>query len=190
MSTATNVTTGKPAVAGAIYVQSADTSALPTSAVAALTGFTELGYVSEEGLVNANTFDSTDIKEWGGTTVLTTEQNYEDKFTFTLIETMNLAVLKEVFGADNVTGSALSTGITVKVKPGQHADKKWVVDMIMRGGVLKRICIPSASVSELAEIEYVNDDAVGYRVTLTCHPDSTGATHYEYMQEPTTPSPT
>lgn len=184
MPTATNVSTGKPAVTGSIYVESASTSTLPTSAEAQITGFTELGYVSEDGLTNANTFDSTDIKEWGGSTVLTVESNYSDKFSFKLIETLNVNVLKEIFGAANVTGT-LSTGITVSAKPGQHNAKKWVFDMIMRGGVLKRICIPAAAISEVAEIAYTNGDAVGYEVTLTCTPDASGNTHYEYIKTPT-----
>lgn len=188
-NTATNVSTGKPAVAGAIYVESASTSQLPTSATATLTGFTSLGFISEDGLTNANTFDSTDIKEWGGATVLTIANNFADTFTFTLLESMNIDVLKEVFGAGNVTGSALSSGITVKVKPEQHSAKKWVVDMIMNGGVLKRICIPAGAISAIAEIAYRADEAVGYNVTLTCMPDSAGQTHYEYLQTPTSPSP-
>lgn len=188
-NTASNVSTGKPAVAGAIYVESASTSQLPTSATATLTGFTSLGFVSEDGLTNANTFDSTDVKEWGGATVLAIANNFADTFTFTLLESMNIDVLKEVFGAGNVTGSALSTGITVKVKPEQHSAKKWVVDMIMNGGVLKRICIPAGAISAVAEIAYRADEAVGYNVTLTCTPDSAGHTHYEYLQTPTAPSP-
>lgn len=188
MPDSTNVSTGKPAVAGAIYVESASTSVLPTSALTTLTGFNEMGYVSDEGLTNANTYDSKDIKEWGGSTVLSTEENYSDKFTFTLIEALNVNVLKEVFGADNVTGT-LSTGIHIAAKPVQHVDKKWVIDMIMRGGVLKRICIPKASVSNVAEIQYVGNIAIGYKITLTCKPDSSGVPHHEYIQTPSQPAP-
>ena len=185
-NTTTNVTTGKPAVAGAIYVESASTSQLPTTAEATLTGFTSLGFVSEDGLTNANTFESTAIKEWGGADVLTIENNYTDTFTFTLLEALNPDVLKEVFGSANVSGS-LATGITVNVKPSQHSSKKWVVDMVMRNGVLKRICIPAGAVSAVAEIAYKNDQAVGYNITLTCMADTTGNTHYEYIKTPSTP---
>lgn len=188
-NTASNVSTGKPAVAGAIYVESASTSQLPTSATATLTGFTSLGFISEDGLTNANTSDSTPVKEWGGATVLTIENNYNDTFQFTLLESLNPDVLKEVFGAGNVTGSALSTGYTVKVKPEQHNAKKWVVDMVMNGGVLKRICLPAAAISAVAEIAYRSDEAVGYNVTLTCTPDGSGNTHYEYIQTPASPGP-
>lgn len=180
-NTVANVSTGRPNVAGAIYVESASTSTLPTAADAALTGFTSLGYVSEDGVTNANTFSSTTIKEWGGSNVLTLDNDYADTFKFTLIESLNSAVLKEVFGDDNVTGS-LTTGITVKAKAGAHDTKKWVIDMVMRGDVAKRICIPAASITAISEISYKADEAVGYEITLTCLADSTGVTHYEYIK--------
>lgn len=184
-NTAANVTTGKPGVNGAIYVESTSTASLPTDATTALTGFTSLGFISEEGLTNANTFTSNAIKEWGGATVLTVNTDYEDTFSFTLLEALNVDVLKEVFGSGNVSGT-LSTGITVGVKPEQMKAKKWVVDMVMNGGILKRICIPAGAISEIGEINYRTDEAVGYNVTLTCTPDSSGKTHYEYIKQPTT----
>lgn len=183
-NTATNVTTGKPAVAGAIYVESSGTASLPTSADGAITGFTSLGFVSEDGMVNANTFDSTPVKDWGGSTVLTIEDNYTDTFQFTLLEALNVDVLKEIFGASNVTGT-LSTGITVNAKPSQHSSKKWIVDMVMRNNVLKRICLPAAAISAVGEVTYANSDAVGYNVTLTAMPDASGNTHYEYIKSST-----
>lgn len=183
MNTATNVTTGKPAVGGAIYVETTSSATLPTGTDSALTGFTSLGFVSDSGLTNANTFDSTAIKEWGGATVLTIEDNYTDTFKFTLIEALNADVLKEVFGSANVTG-ALASGISVSVKPTQHTSKKWVIDMIMRDGVLKRICIPAGAVSAVSEITYSNTAAVGYEVTVTAMADATGVTHYEYIKKP------
>lgn len=181
MPDSTKVSASKPAIGGAIYVESASTSTLPTAADTQITGFNEMGYVSEDGVVNANTFDSEDIKEWGGATVLPIEKNFADKFTFMLLEALNVNVLKEVFGEENVTGT-LETGITITVRPGQHRAKKWIIDTIMRDGALKRMCIPSGTISSLAEINYKNDNAVGYKITLTCTPDASGNTHYEYIK--------
>lgn len=183
-NTATNVSTARPRTAGAVYVQSASTSQLPTTADGTLTGFTSLGFVSEDGLSNANTFDSADVKEWGGSTVETLNDNFTDTFTFTLLEALNVDVLKEVFGSANVTGT-LSTGIAVSAKPEAHDSKKWVFDMVMRNGVLKRICIPVGAISAVGEVVYRNSEAVGYNITLTAMNDGT-ATHYEYIK---TPSP-
>ena len=68
-NTATNVSTGKPNVTGAVYV-GPKTATLPTDATTALpSSFVCLGYVSEDGVENANEMDVSDIKAWGGNIV-------------------------------------------------------------------------------------------------------------------------
>lgn len=179
-NTVTNVSAGKPKVGGAINV--ADTSAtLPTTANATLTGFTPLGYVSEDGLTNQNTIESEDIKAWGGDTVLVVQTEKTDTFGLTLIEVLNVDVLKIVFGDTNVSGT-LADGITVNVNATELPEKAWVIDMVMRNGALKRIVIPRAKVSEIGEVSYTDNEAVGYELTLTALPDAAGNTHYEYIK--------
>ena len=69
-NTATNVTTGKPNISGAIYTAAIGTS-LPTDATTALdpSKFVCLGYVSEDGLSNNNELTVEAIKAWGGNIV-------------------------------------------------------------------------------------------------------------------------
>ncbi len=181
MNTVSNVTTAKPAVAGAIYVAPVG-STLPTDATTALdAAFTAMGYCSEDGVVNSNSPTVETIKAWGGDVVLTTSSEKPDTFNYTLIEALNLAVLKHVYGSTNVSGT-LEAGITVKANNSVQESSAIVIDMIMKSGVLKRIVIPSASVTEVGEITYKDDEAVGYNTTVTCMPDSDGNTHYEYIK--------
>ena len=56
--------------------------------------------------------------------------------------------------------------------------------MVLKGGILKRVVIPSAKITELGDISYTDEDAIGYEVTLTATPDEDGNTHYEYIKKP------
>lgn len=180
-NTVTNVSVGKPNASGAIYVAPIG-STLPTDATTALdNAFKCLGYVSEDGLTNTNSPESDTIKAWGGDTVLTLQTSKEDTFSFTLIEILNMDVLKFVYGDTNVTGT-LSSGITIKANSKQLESHALVVEMNLRDNAVKRIVIPNGTVSEIGEISYADDAAVGYECTVNTAPDTAGNTHYEYIQ--------
>ena len=181
MSNTSNVSAGKPKIGGAIYRAPLGT-ALPTDVDTALNeAFVCLGYVSDAGLVNANTATSTAIKAWGGDTVLDVQTDKPDTYQFTLLEVLDLNVLKTVYGEDNVTGT-LANGITVNANSKELSDCCWIVDMIMRNDAKKRIVIPSGKVTAVANITYSDSAAVGYDTTVSCHPDASGNTHYEYIK--------
>ena len=180
MQEAKNVTSGKPKISGAIY-RAKKGSTLPTNAKTEPgSDFGQLGYISEDGISNTNSPESDKIKAWGGDVVITIQTSKEDTFSFKLIEALNVNVLKTVYGDKNVAGT-LQTGITVKANSEESEEYAWIIDMVMRGGVLKRIVIPSAKITEMEEITYKDEDAVGYGVTITATPDENGNTHYEYI---------
>lgn len=184
MATVSNVTAAKPVVAGAVSV-AATTATLPTAAGSSLgSGWTGLGYISEDGLTNANSPESETIKAWGGDIVLTPVTGKEDTFSFTLIEAINLDVLKVIYGSSNVSGT-LGSGVTVNAKTGEMEAHAWVVDMVLRNNVAKRIVIPNGTISEVGEITYADNEAVGYEITITAFPNSSGVTHIEYIKSGT-----
>lgn len=180
MPDATKVSVGKPKVGGAIHWAPIG-STLPQSATAALdAAFKELGYVSEDGLTNNNSPESDTVKAWGGDTVLNLQTDRPDTFALTLLESLNTDVLKTIYGTSNVTVDG-SGNITVKATAGEMPSGAWVFDMILKGGRAKRIVVPSGTISELGEITYKDDEAVGYNVTITDVPDTNGVYHYEYV---------
>lgn len=185
MNTVENVSAAAPAAGGAIYVAPTGTT-LPTSVSAELdAAFKSLGYVSEDGVTNNNTPSTDVVKAWGGDEVLRPNANKEDTFRYTLIEIMNLDVLKEVFGADNVSGT-LATGISITANDDEMEEHIVVIDMILRDNALKRIVIPRAKVTAVSEITYSETGAVGYGLTISAAKDSSGNRHYEYIKSAST----
>lgn len=179
------VTSAKPKVGGSIYSAPIGT-ALPTDATTALnTAFKCLGYVSDDGVQNSDDRKTTDIKSWGGDIVNSVQTEKTDTFKYTLIEALNVDVLKEIYGDSNVTGG-LDTGITVKSNSTELDEHVIVIEMVLRNNVLKRIVLPSAKVTDVGEIKYKDGDNVGYETTVTCFPDDNSNTHYEYIVKPKT----
>lgn len=183
-NTATNVQAGKPNIKGAIYFAPLGT-ALPTNTKDALDkAFECLGYISEDGVSNENATENTDVKAWGGDVVLSTQTSKTDTWSYKLLESLNVAVLKAIYGADNVTGD-LTTGLTIKVTTEEIPAGVYVIDTSM-GTANKRIVIPNGKISDMETITYKDDEPVGYGVTVTgisTYVESAGksVTHLEYL---------
>ena len=181
MATEANVTTAKPKIGGAVYSAPLGT-ALPTDATTKLDdAFKALGYISEDGMTNSNSPESENIKAWGGVVVSSVQKVKTDTFKYMLIEALNVDVLKEVYGSDNVSGD-LSTGIKIKANSKELPHHCLVIETVLKGGVLKRIVIPSGKVTAIDEITYNDGSVLGYGTTVTAFPNASDDTHYEYIK--------
>lgn len=177
-NSAANVSTGKPCITGAIFVAPAGT-ALPDDPTTALAAdYKCLGYVSEDGLTQTITRDSETIKAWGGDTVKTPQTEYQEEFGFTLIEALNTEVLKVVYGSANVT---TTQGVrTATANSAELESHVWVFDTVMSNGKARRIAVPDAKITEIGDITYVDNEPIGYELTVTAVPDDSGNTSYTY----------
>jgi len=178
------VTAAKPRVAGVVYRAPSGTT-LPTDATTALAAaYKTLGYLSEDGFTNNYERTSEEIREMGGSVVLTVQTETTDRFQFKLIDALDTDVLKAVYGDAKVSG-ALADGIAVVVDGSEAEEAVWVFETIMRDGVYQRIVIPDGKVSEIGEVVYRRNEVVGYDLTVTALLDSTaGFNHKTYIQKP------
>lgn len=182
--TSANVTTGKRAIDGGIYAAPIGTT-LPTTATETLnSAFKNLGYVSEDGFKLSTALTSTKIKEWGGDTVYEEADQKDESAGVKYIEALNIEMLKTIYGPGNVTES--QGAIHIASKAGGTKPMSYVVDIAQRGGKLRRIVLPNASITALGDIVFNGSEAVAYDVTLGLSLGANGTTHDEYISAGTT----
>lgn len=175
---AENVSFGKPKVGGSVYVAPKG-STMPKDATSELDpAFKNLGYISEDGLVKNIETDTTDIKAWGGDTVLSGTTSYAETFTVNLLET-NEETLKTIYGAENVTGSEGT--FSVKTKSADLPEMCVVFEVALTGGRINRICVEHAKiVDRSSEISYTDESAIIYPAKFNAFPGADGTYHTEY----------
>lgn len=172
--TPAKVTTGKGNVQGYVFVGTSASTA-PTDATTALSGFTSLGYISEDGVTNTYDQEVETVKDWNGNVVLTALTSTEDKFKFTLLESLNADVQKFVYGDNSVASGVLT------VAGNEPAEHPLVFEMVTVDGKKKRIYIPRAKVSEIGDISYKADEVTSYELTIDALSNGTYM-HKEFIQ--------
>ena len=184
MPNASNVSVGKPRVAGAVFRAPLGT-ALPTDASTQLAeAYKDMGFVSDDGVTNNNTADTEDVYAWGKSPVAVIIKEKPDTWKMKLLEALNPYVLSTVYGDGNVEVSEDKKTIHVRASSDQLSDAVYVIDMVLKGGALKRVVIPIGSIGEVAEIVYKDDKPIGYEITIKAMDDGTGLTHHEYIKLP------
>lgn len=173
---------GKPKIGGAVFRAPLGTT-LPTDAKTALSeAYINMGYVSDEGMTNSKSRESTEIKAWGGDKVRDAQTSKTDTFQGKFIEQRNLEVLKAAHGDDNV--SELSGMITIRENAKELDKAVWVIDQILNEGYLKRIIIPEGMVTNVGDVTYKDDEIIGYDLTISAYPHAEyeNDTHREFIE--------
>lgn len=185
MQSTKNVTQAKPSANGAISVAPVGTT-LPTDAVTELDeAFKNLGYITEDGVTNAESIESTNTKAWGGDVVLTSQTNRTDTFAYKMMEALNTDVLKMYYGDQNVNGT-LESGISIKSNSLELEPHAFVIDELLSNNVLMRTVIPNGKVTSKEAIEHKGDNPLLFGITITALPDDDskdGDTHYTYIKK-------
>lgn len=165
---------------GGIYYAPTGTT-LPTVATSTLDAlFTanEVGYLSENGITQTISSDSTSIKAWQNAAevrVISTGSSVQ--YGAELME-VNANSLEAYYG--NYT--ALADGASVEINANALPRLSWVLHVIDDAKKI-RIVIPDGQITERGETQFVNSEAYVMPITITAYPDGSGNNAYMYIDE-------
>lgn len=155
-------------------------SDIKVSGVTLDNAFTGDEYVSEDGLTLTPSMSTTDIKDWSGSVVRKVLESFDGTLAWTMIST-NASSLGVAFGADHVdtNAAALDHGAQTKVSLGAHLpDPQSFVFLMKDGDARIVIVVPNGQVTEVSEVTFASNAAVGWAVTLSTYPDENGESIY------------
>lgn len=158
---------------------------MPTSALDTLTGFSDAGYVSSDGLSLAPDYSTQNITEWGGSTVRTILESFTGEISWTFIQTGE-AELKTLFGEDYVTSIPAATGHgnQLEVHMGAHLPENQMFAFKMKDGDNRILIVaPNAQIVPDGDMSFTNTDPVSWGCKITCQPDSSGESIYIFTDD-------
>ncbi len=156
--TADNVVVG---ITGKVYAGPTSATA-PTASDSTLTGFTELGYVSADGVEFATDKSTNQIRAWQNSDLVrevVTEGTVT--YTFTLLETTE-DVIEAYFGSAIVGGK-------VELNPTSTGGRKSFVIDVVDGAKAIRHYVPSGEILSVEAQTFQNGEAVAYGITVTAY---------------------
>ncbi len=182
MASVDNVRIGstEAAVGGGVHTFTGASPTLPTNATDTLTGATSLGYISEDGVTEAQGTETEKIKAWqDNATVREVMTSHELTYEFVMIE-MSDETMVEFFGPGNTLANTQITGKSLPIKP-------YVVHVV-DGNKLIRLVIPKGQVVERQDRQFRASAAIGHGVKIQAYPDANGVKAYQYVGDvPVTP---
>jgi hypothetical protein len=163
------------AVTGAVYVGPTSSTA-PSSSSSTLTGFTDLGYVSADGITETIDKTTSQIRAWqGGALVREVVSEGTYSVTLTFIET-NQEVLELYFGSDITDGE-------LDGDPTNSGGRKSFVMDVVDGTIVERTYIPAGEITAVGERTLASGEAIGYNVTITAYADTSNVTFKKWFSE-------
>ena len=171
MPLAANVLVG---TTGAVYIAPLGTVAPATSIAAWIAAWKELGYLSEDGIVEEPGMDVEEIKVWqSGAIVRRVLTGSGLQWTFTCVET-RLDVMTNFYPGSvhtAVVGPPVESKLEIKLPVITPVALGFDVN---DGATIQRTVVPRAELAGRGEVSMVNGSARGYTFTMSAQPDSAG----------------
>lgn len=136
--------------------------------------FKDLGWVNEDGLTEASTISTSDIKGTDGTVLRRVITDQGKSFKLTFLESKNTNVLGLYYGSATTITGATGPVTTISVKAKTRDLRAFVFDVV-DGDDIVRLYTDNAEVTSTGDIVYnAKGDPVGYEVEVTVYPDTSG----------------
>lgn len=143
--------------------------------------FTNLGYISDDG-VTENLDDSVDdVVAWqSATTVRSSTTESTLSLELMLIETKG-TVLEAFYRGSTITNVAANVW-KMPVKPIVADPSIWILD-VLDGTRYERSIVGNGEIVERGEVQNMNGGAKGYPVTIRAYPDANGDLMVKYSND-------
>lgn len=177
MANTANITSSNPGNNG-VFFRAPIGTPLPQDALVELDPkFEDQGIVGEDGVSQAVTRDTEDVKSYGGDTVYTLQTDYGNEITLTVLESIHVPTLRTVFGDSNVTEE--NGNIRVKHNKARLPRSSFVFEHLIDQGI-KRSVLEIGQVTEVGDIVNVHSDVVKYELTIKTYPNNNGDHMLDY----------
>lgn len=169
-----NVLAGIPDVAGGLWVKDLieDPSQYPKAgADLKADGWTHVGFISEDGVTEANERDTEKVKAWGGDTVRVLQNDHTQTFAFSFFELGNPEVLKLIYGDENVTVTDGKVEVKQNSKVLPH--KSFMIQVLDGDTKIDKF-IPDGQIIETGELQMTHSAVMSVEVTVEAFVDKQG----------------
>lgn len=165
---------GAMAIAPVGTAKPADLGALPGT-------WSDVGWISSDGLKNAIKVSSNEFTPWGASTpARTIVTSSAETFSVTMWETNNRTL--EVYYKKAINSLVENASGIYEVDTGTVAQERFcAVFDILDGSNHIRIFLPNCEVTNQSDIVYKPGEIIGYPVDITPYPDSNGNAVYRMI---------
>ena len=178
-SIAANVLVG---TTGAVYIAPLGTVAPTTSLAVYIAAWKELGYLSEDGIVEEPAMDVEEIKVWqSGAIVRRVITGSGLQWTFTCVET-RLDVITNFYPGPPtppLSGHRSNRSLTSSCRSSSGSRWRSTSSTVP---TIQRTIVPEPSSPDAVKVSMVNGSAHGYTFTMSAQPDSAGGQRHPLPQ--------
>ena len=165
-------TDAKPMPGGSLWFKlfpGFDNYTPPASATEALTGYEELGELTEDGLAEDISISTSGVKGWSGTEIISSLDEFSNTFKFGLSEIM-FNTLNFMWGGDQtsnlVTGEDGGAIVADQSPASFEKEFSFVAISVLSDGRIWRKVIPRAKITSVETVNYKRGAGVFYVITI------------------------